>query len=190
MTAVVATSLRQNPIYVQIYLTYMNLLFNSFIPLVSLVILNTLVYLQLRKFSHCIDSSVRSSSIQARDVTLARVSCLIVAGKKSHVISTTNWVTLFIIVFIICHSVRWIPNIYELQQGAQSKEELVWPPWVQCTTQFSHLLTVFNSTVNFYIYFLKHRSSNMFRRFLPSSCIRHNRDEDIFPSQVRNLYKR
>ena len=42
MIAVVATSLRQNTIYVQVYLIYMNLVFNGLIPLVSLAILNTL----------------------------------------------------------------------------------------------------------------------------------------------------
>eukprot|EP00092_Neocalanus_flemingeri_P002178 GFUD01002318.1.p1 GENE.GFUD01002318.1~~GFUD01002318.1.p1 ORF type:complete len:248 (-),score=47.87 GFUD01002318.1:746-1489(-) len=48
MIAVVATSLRQNTYYVQVYLIYMNLFLNGLIPLVALVILNTLVYLRLR----------------------------------------------------------------------------------------------------------------------------------------------
>ena len=34
--------------------------------------------------------------------------------------------------------------------------KIVWPSWIEITTQFSHLLTVFNSSVNFYIYFAKH----------------------------------
>ena len=82
MIAVVATSLRQNTIYVQVYLIYMNLVFNGLIPLVSLAILNTLVYLRLREFSLCVEASRRNESVQSREVTLAKVSCLIVAGKK------------------------------------------------------------------------------------------------------------
>jgi hypothetical protein len=48
------------------------------------------------------------------------------------------------------------------------KEDLVWPPWVQYTTHLSHLLTVINASVNFYIYFLKHSKSHIFRQFLPT----------------------
>jgi len=101
MTVVVATNLRQNPYYVQIYVVYMNLLLNGLIPLVSLVILNTLVYLRLREFSQCVEASKRNQSVQSREVMLAKISCLIVA------------------VFIVCHSIRWIPNIFELQQGGK-----------------------------------------------------------------------
>jgi hypothetical protein len=82
MIAVVATSLRQNTIYVKVYLIYMNLVFNGLIPLVSLAILNTVVYLRLREFSLCVEASRRNESVQSREVMLAKVSCLIVAGKK------------------------------------------------------------------------------------------------------------
>ena len=82
MIAVVATSLRQNTIYVQVYLIYMNLVFNGLIPLVSLAILNTLVYLRLREFRLCVEASRRNESVQSREVMLAKVSCLIVAGQK------------------------------------------------------------------------------------------------------------
>ncbi len=36
--------------------------------------------------------------------------------------------------------------------------ELVWPAWVQYVTHLSHLFTVLNSSVNFFIYLLKHPS--------------------------------
>ena len=87
MTVVVATNLRQNPYYVQIYVVYMNLLLNGIIPLVSLVILNTLVYLRLREFSQCVEASKRNQSVQSREVMLAKISCLIVAGTNSTLLS-------------------------------------------------------------------------------------------------------
>ena len=31
-----------------------------------------------------------------------------------------------------------------------------WPPWIEVASNLSHLLTVFNSSVNFYIYLAKH----------------------------------
>ena len=58
---------------------------------------------------------------------------------------------------MICHGVRWIPNLYEIQQGVLDRgDSLVWPSWVGSVTQMSHLLTVLNSSVNFYIYQAKH----------------------------------
>ena len=81
MLVVVGTSLRQNPYYYKVYVIYMNLVLNGLIPLVSLVILNILVYLRLRDFSQCVDTSMRNQSVQFREVMLAKVSCIIVAGK-------------------------------------------------------------------------------------------------------------
>ena len=75
-------------------------------------------------------------------------------------------------VFIICHSIRWIPNVYEISQGVLTEvgsvtsfdedqvhfqASLVWPDWVSSVTQMSHFLTVLNCSVNFYIYFIKYK---------------------------------
>ena len=76
--------------------------------------------------------------------------------------------------FITCHSVRWIPNLYELQQkevGTVSgrvvtcrvlwqtmQEDLSWPPWIQHTTHLSNLLLVVSTATSFYIYLLKHHA--------------------------------
>ena len=40
----------------------------------------------------------------------------------------------------------------------------MWPPWIETLTNISHLLTVFNSSVNFYIYFAKHYQSILGRQ--------------------------
>ena len=42
--------------------------------------------------------------------------------------------------------------------------KIVWPPWIETLTNVSHLLTVFNSSVNFYIYFAKHYQSILGRQ--------------------------
>ena len=34
-------------------------------------------------------------------------------------------------VFISCHSFKWIPNIYELQQSGLGMEEFDWPTWIR-----------------------------------------------------------
>ena len=68
-----------------------------------------------------------------------------------------------------------------------AQEDLVWPPWVQYTTFISHLLTVINSSVNFYIYFLKHHKGHIFRGFLPKGWFGQARETDTFSSQVEKL---
>merc|ERR1711879_951241 len=84
----------------------------------------------------------RSNILKTTEITLAKISCLIVA------------------VFVVCHSIRWIPNIYELHQGAVGKD-IHWPVWVYCTQYLSHWLTVINSSVNFYIYCYKQYRSKL-----------------------------
>ena len=80
----VATNHRQNTYYVQVYVIYMNVLITAgLIHLLSLVILNTLVYLRLRDLSQCVEAFMRGGSVQSREVMLAKVSCLIVAGKMN-----------------------------------------------------------------------------------------------------------
>ena len=64
--------------------------------------------------------------------------------------------TIISVVFIICHGVRWIPNIYELVQishPAYTEDAFVWPLWVENVSIISHFLITLNSSINFYIYY-------------------------------------
>ena len=60
-----------------------------------------------------------------------------------------------VFIFIVCHSVKWIPNIYELFRLAMD-DKRSWPPWVECVTHIAHFLMTLNSSTNFYIYCGKH----------------------------------
>ena len=85
-------------------------------------------------------------------------------------------------VFLVSHSVRWLPNIWELRQAGSGvvridpcnvlrtkifqnisppQEKIHWPGWVHSISQVSHLLTVFNSSINFYIYLAKQGCSKL-----------------------------
>jgi len=133
---VLATALRHNIYYKQVYNLYMNLLIHGLIPLLSLLYMNINVYTNLSRYSQYIEG--KKNTIKMTEIMLAKISCLIV------------------VVFVICHIVRWIPNIYEIQQGAIiSAADLHWPLWIVYITEVSHLLTVINSSVNFYIYCFK-----------------------------------
>lgn len=158
------SDMRQNPYYYSIYIIGLNFAFNGLIPFALIIILNTLLYKQLkvivgdatnRKSSLAITSLQRGMSIhsvnqnhvengfiqnrekriQPNEIVLARISIFIV------------------FVFIVCHSIRWIPNVYELIQRIESEDgNIEWPLWIESITQVSHFLTVLNSSVNFYIY--------------------------------------
>ncbi len=68
-----------------------------------------------------------------------------------------------VVVFILCHSVKWIPNLYELSRLAR-EDKRAWPPWVESVTHISHFLMTVNSSVNFYIYCVKHYGGGWKRR--------------------------
>ena len=105
-------------------------------PFVLLVALNVLIVRELIRSSNHLPIIVVSGLENAlnqrrKEIVLAKVSLAIV------------------FVFILCHSFKWIGNVYELTHCD-------WPDWIKITTDFSHLALVFNSSVNFYIYLGKH----------------------------------
>ena len=83
-------------------------------------------------------SSNDLSKIKTSELRLAKVSLIIV------------------FVFILCHSARWIPNVYELYSRVTTNE-LVWSTWVESVTNLSNFLVVLNSSVNFFIYCVTHK---------------------------------
>ena len=99
------------------------------------------------------------SSSKKNEIALAKVSLAIV------------------LIFILCHSVRWIPNVYELVRIVRGQKE-DWPSWIESLTHISHFLTTLNSSVNFYIYCFKHfsnssssnTSSNCYKVMSKMSC--------------------
>ncbi|XP_023328474.1 FMRFamide receptor [Eurytemora carolleeae] len=147
ITVIQATPLRENENYVKIYLIILNLLVHGIIPLLLLTVLNIIVYRQLKKMRGGVQSS-SDGYIHHKEIKLAQVSLAIVA------------------VFIICHAIRWIPNLWELKESQKKEEDKSadWPAWVEYTTCLSHLLTVFSSSVNFYIYTYKHFNSPAHQR--------------------------
>ena len=134
------TKMRANQYYYQIYVMWLSLLLMSIGPFVLLVVLNALIVQELIKLSrgNNILAGPGSPSNRGKDIVLAKVSLAIV------------------FVFILCHSVKWIPNVYELMYPLWVPDNHVWPNWIKIITHFSHLALVFNSSVNFYIYLGKH----------------------------------
>ena len=103
-----------------------------------------------------------------------------VSTSKKNEIALAKVSLAIVLIFILCHSVRWIPNVYELARIVRGREE-DWPPWIESLTHISHFLTTLNSSVNFYIYCFKHFSKSSWNSiyrcnfiYTTSSCKRHS----------------
>ena len=35
------------------------------------------------------------------------------------------------LVFIVCHSIKWVPNLYEFQQSGIAGQDFKWPAWIR-----------------------------------------------------------
>lgn len=73
-----------------------------------------------------------------------------------------------VLIFILCHSVKWIPNIYELVRLSWN-DKRQWPSWVESTTHVAHFLMSVNSSVNFYVYCVKHFKCPFFGPSAPNN---------------------
>lgn len=158
------TNMRVNKYYYSIYTIGLNFVFMGIGPFALLLVLNTLMYRRLKllmiaktkipRSSLC--RSVNQSLISPRELECDRSIVNKTRLRPSEIMLSK--VSLFIVfVFIICHSVKWIPNIYELVERIRSDDNKIeWPVWVESITYVAHFLTVLNSSVNFYIYCTTH----------------------------------
>ena len=117
-------SVIQNPCYYQVYIVWLNIIFNAIIPFLVLIILNAYIlhYLILNERR---GSSKRSGNDVNRgkfgkQISLDRESSrLRIHHHPSQMRKRENKVALakvslaIVFIFIICHSIKWIPNIYE-----------------------------------------------------------------------------
>ncbi len=116
----------------QMYVNFVNYAVNLAFPILTLCILNFFIYQSLRKN---LTPEVRrnqnqqaENALRKRDIRLTRISIVIV------------------VIFIVCHVPRFIPNISELIFGKLTKP-------FQALISLNNLLQIISSTVNYVIYF-------------------------------------
>ena len=120
ITTLVPTQLRQNPCYFQIYIVWLNIIFNAVLPFLVLIILNSYI------LRHLIINERRGSSRHGRQIPDGRNETLVrepsrlrihhhptQMRKRENKVSMAKVSLAIVFVFIICHSIRWIVNIYE-----------------------------------------------------------------------------
>jgi len=163
------TLLRIDKYYYIIYIIALNFVFNGLLPFSLIIIMNILLYKELKtksntgpKVTHL---SVTHSVVSAATGVGANQTLLKNRKKKKEMKRNDimmSKVTLAVaFMFLVCHSIRWIPNIFELAQRTMyENQDLGWPFWAQSVTCISHFLIVLNASANFYIYQATHCSTN------------------------------
>ena len=173
------TALRKNKYYYTIYIIGLNFVFNGLIPYTLIVILNILLHNRLKEIVVC---RPQHSSTESCTKTIASYSShnhFLGSQNTYHTRSTRirfNEIVLgkisiiIAVVFLTFHSVKWIPNIYELVQRTQyDMEDVPWPDWIETITTVSHFLIVLNSSVNYYIYTFTHYKIPQLNRWNPKA---------------------
>jgi hypothetical protein len=160
---ILPTQLRLDTDYYGIYGIWMNLIFMGTLPVITLIILNILILKNLiTNLKERKEPTITQQRGTMNENTLNNTSNSN-TNKKGIALKTKNktikpkeiklatvglWIVL---IFVLCHSFRWVPNFYELAHTGADQ-----PYWVDWFMHLSHFVLVFNSSVNFYIYCLTH----------------------------------
>ena len=200
-----ATNLRIDLNYVSIYLIWTNFLVMCVIPFSTLITLNSFTLNGLKKHLKQLENRASSIPMEVMGSESRRLS--VTSSKYSSTHDTKNlWQTavaiktrnyeislakislLIMSVFITCHSVRWIPNIYELiQHMKDDSEEFEWPEWVDSMTHASHFLTTLSASINFYIYFFNRFKKQKFKMFWKSKWSELRMTNTCFPIEEKKI---
>ena len=146
------TPIRHNKNYVLWYLTILNSLMTSVVPLVALVYLNIKIYRGLQRIfqrRRTLTNRNRSCSREPQSVSYhERV-------KRNE--SQTVVLLLIVSVFLLCHSLRFVLNIAEMVNHenivkATEKQCMGIPYWELVGAVFSNFLLYANSSANLFVY--------------------------------------
>ena len=154
------TTLRKDKYYYTIYIIALNFVFNGILPFTSIITMNILLYKQLKikvnNHPHLSRSIKRDTLCEVINKELLKRGIDNKRMERSDVMMSKVTITIAFM-FVIFHSIKWIPNTYELSQRTMYEEEdIKWPLWVDSVAMVSHFLLVLNSSVNFYIYWITH----------------------------------
>ena len=170
MYSVEHTDLRVDYYYNSIYRGWINLFATAIIPFLVLITLNTLIFKKLKDILSARSRESVVGTFGAPGSLMAQSSyhpdeepaCVPVPVSPRRV-TRANEILLakvsiiIVLFFVICHSVRWIPIIYGIVYNHYlTDQNYVVPEWLEICINVSGILTVANSSVNFYIYILTH----------------------------------
>ena len=196
---ILPTNLRLDSKYYSVYGIWMNLIFMGTLPVITLIILNILILKNLiSNLKSKEEPSMPTRPIIRKSISLGNYSCpaTVKLNQNEFALSTKKKkikpkeiklakVGLYIVlIFVLCHSVRWVPNFYELIHSGADQ-----PYWVTVFMHLSHFVLVFNSSVNFYVYCLTHLDifKNMKQCFRKKTNYMRSRYESASQSTARRM---
>ena len=164
------TPMRVNYYYNSIYRGWLNLFVTAIIPFIVLITLNVLIFKRLKQILRTRNrtsvigtfgspGSLMTQSSISPDEEPACVPVPVSPKEltRENEILLAKVSVIIVIFFIICHSVRWIPIIYGIVFNHYIIEhDFYFPEWIQICQNISGILTITNSSVNFYIYLVTH----------------------------------
>ena len=179
---------------------WMNLIFMGTLPVITLVILNILILKNLISTLKVKEEPSIPTRPIRKSISLGNHNCPAsinlspneFASKptkkkkkmKPKEIKLAKVGLYIVLIFVLCHSVRWVPNFYELTHSGDNQ-----PHWVTIFMHLSHFVLVFNSSVNFYVYCLTHLDiiKNMKQCFSKKTHYVRSRYESVSQSTARRM---
>ena len=115
--SIIPTDMRTNPIYFQVYFVWSNFIINGIIPFILLITLNVLILNQLRVYS----SNVNVNRNRNSETMQPRIHQHGVDERRQAQVHMAKVSIIIVAIFVVCHSIKWVPNIYEMIFVSTSK---------------------------------------------------------------------
>ncbi|TRY77947.1 hypothetical protein TCAL_09774 [Tigriopus californicus] len=147
-----ARSLRKHPLYIAVYINWMNFIINLLIPIVGLIYLNCAIYRNMPRIRQFQAPSAPSGSCKRRTSYVVESEAARQQREQEQERDTryTRASILMVIVFLLCHGPRFATNVMELMFYDESRTQ---PEWFHVLVSVTHFLVTVNSSFNFLIYF-------------------------------------
>ena len=104
--------MRTNPLYFQVYFVWMNFIINGILPFIVLITLNVLILNQLRNYTG--NYSMKRKPSNKTVALQPRIHQAGVEERRQTQVHMAKISIIIVAIFIVCHSIKWIPNIYEM----------------------------------------------------------------------------
>ena len=109
---IIPTDMRTNPLYFQVYFVWMNFIINGVLPFIVLITLNVLILNQLRNYTG--NYSMKRKASNKAEALQPRIHQAGVDERRQAQVHMAKISIIIVAIFIVCHSIKWIPNIYEM----------------------------------------------------------------------------
>lgn len=157
------STMRLDYTYFVVYRIGFELFFKCILPFVVLIVLNAFMVKTLvldaapkEKIYLIPISKEDKASIGINGKEVEQPSKVNVLDTKHDTLFLAKVNLMIALLFILCHSIRWIPFFYEMKTEITGHVESVmwkWPKWINTITDISNFLIIVASSMNCYIYY-------------------------------------